>query len=141
MTKNEDSIPDFNHVKSSLKEYLDSIEELKNKDKTSAMAFIIQQKEIFKANKDNIDILENNIKELKIKLSEIEKEIDVTNKIKSIIKDFSKEQLQEFKSSLKEMLSEDEIEDILNFDKFLSNANKMKNEMGNLISQMQECFN
>ena len=44
MTKNEDSIPDFNHVKSSLKEYLDSIEELKNKDKTSAMAFIIQQK-------------------------------------------------------------------------------------------------
>ena len=141
MTKNEDSIPDFNHVKSSLKEYLDSIEELKNKDKTSAMAFIIQQKEIFKANKDNIDILENNIKELKIKLSEIEKEIDVTNKIKSIIKDFSKEQLQEFKSSLKEMLSEDEIEDILNFDKFLSNANKMKNEMGNLISQMQECLN
>lgn len=141
MTKNKDPISDFNDVTSSLKEYLDTIEELKNKDKTSAMAFVIQQKEIFKANKTNIKILEKSIKDLKIKLREIEKEIVVTNKIKSIIKDFSKEQLQEFKSSLKEMLSDDEIEDIFNFDKFLSNANKMKNEMKNLISQMQECLN
>lgn len=46
MKKNEDSIPDFNHVKSSLKEYLDSIEELKNKDKTSEVNPIFAEQKL-----------------------------------------------------------------------------------------------
>ena len=56
MTKNEDSIPDFNHVKSSLKEYLDSIEELKSKIKAIVDSFNPTKKKALKPKLESVGL-------------------------------------------------------------------------------------
>lgn len=141
MKDKKTSVKEFEDITNVLKEYLKSIEELKNKDKMATMVFVLQQKEMFKANKENSAILENGIKKLNQKLTELNKSIALSQTIKLIISNFSERHLEEFKNSLKEELSEQEIENIFNVDKFLNDANKVKNDIENLISQMQECLN